>query len=132
MKSLILAAGLILSVTSVAHAEMSKSLEKDLRSLTMGDRLEQVCDIRAMEDIAKDKTGKKHDPDRALAYGIKDPVVKGDTLIVEGGALRSHGRWHSLSYNCTASPDHMKVIHFEYVLGPYIPQSEWEKYGLFP
>lgn len=131
MKKLsLIAVALILSV-STSHAEVSKRLEKDLKSLLPGDRLEQLCDLRAMEDVGKDKTGKKHDPDRAVAYGSRSPTIDGDTLHVDGGALRSHGRWHKLSYNCTATPDHMKVLHFDYILGPYIPKSEWEENGLF-
>lgn len=131
MKKIVFVLVVMLSPMSIAHAEMTKRMEADLKSLSMDDRLEQLCDMRAMEEVAKDKSGKKHDPDRAMGYGTEDPVIDGDTITVKGGALRSHGRWHSLSYNCTATPDHMTVLHFDYVLGPYIPQSEWETYGLF-
>lgn len=120
----------LLSFAPCSFAKLSKVVEADLRSLDPQTRLEQLCDVKAMEVVKADKNG-HHDPDRAIGLASKAPKINGNTIIVTGGALRSHGKWHALSYTCTATPDHMNVLKFDYTLGPYIPKSEWDKDGLW-
>ncbi len=115
---------LFVSVLGVSPAfAMDKRLENDLRHLDPETRLEQVCDLKVMQVVGQESY---HEPDRAVAEATKASLIKGDTLIVKGGALRSHGRWYELSYTCQGSPDHMDVIRFEYSLGRLIPKSEWD------
>lgn len=130
MKKSLLYTFIFCSATPYAHAGMTKRLEADLRTLDPQTRLEQVCDLKAMEVVAADKEG-HHAPDRAIGEATKASSITGDTIVVTGGALRSHGKWHELSYTCKASPDHLKVIQFDYKLGPYIPKSEWDADGLW-
>jgi Domain of Unknown Function (DUF930) len=48
-----------------------------------------------------------------------------------GAAFRSKGKWYKLSYVCKTSDDHMDVLDFNYEIGAPIPESDWEKYGLW-
>lgn len=113
-----------------AHAKIDKRTEYSLRSLDPQTRLEQVCDIEAMDRIGKDKSN-NHEPDRAIGDATQAPVLKGTTLIVNGGALRSHGHWYHLAYTCTGSENFLSVEKFTYTLGERIPQSEWDKDNLW-
>jgi hypothetical protein len=115
------------------HAAISKAAEgekfrKALDRLDPQTRLEQVCDLEAMNRIKKDR---KYAPDRAQGAASAEPKIEGDKLTATGGAFRSKGDWYELSCVCQATPDHMKVLSFEYQTGNPIPKAKWEGYGLF-
>lgn len=100
-----------------------------LRRLDPDTRLEQVCDLAAMERIHKERHELR--PDRAKSDVISHPLHMGDALRADGGAFRSNGNWYKLSFVCKASPDHLKVTSFNYEIGKLIPQSQWGDYGLW-
>jgi hypothetical protein len=115
------------------HAAISKAAEgekfrKALDRLDPQTRLEQVCDLEAMNRIKKDR---KYAPDRAQGAATAEPKTEGDKLTATGGAFRSKGDWYELSFVCQTTPDHMKVLSFEYQTGNSIPKAKWEEYGLF-
>ena len=91
-------------------------------------RLEQVCDLEAMKRVKRDK---KFPADRAQGAASAEPKTANHTLTATGGAFRSKGAWYELSFVCQASPDHRKVLSFEYQTGKAIPESKWEDYGLW-
>ena len=57
--------------------------------------------------------------------------AKGDTLEVTGGAFRSKKKWYALAYRCAATPDHLKIVAFNYTIGEEIPKSKWASFGLW-
>jgi hypothetical protein len=101
-----------------------------MRHLDPDMRLEQVCDMEAMERIARDD--KRLHPDRAKSNVIVPPQHLGDTLEATGAAFRNNGHWYALSFVCKGSPDHWKVIRFDYHIGDLIPESQLDDYGLPP
>jgi hypothetical protein len=101
-----------------------------LRQLDPAMRLEQVCDMAAMDRIGRED--KRFHPDRAKSNVIVPPQHLGDLLKAAGAAFRSNGRWYALSFVCDASPDHFKVTSFDYRIGDLIPNSKWDDYGLWP
>jgi len=103
--------------------------EASLAKLDPETRLEQVCDLAAMDRIAHDKN--PYHPDRAKSDVSLRPQHANSTLIVKGGAFRSGGRWYQLAFTCKASPDHMKVLSFTYKIGEEIPEAKWSSYGLW-
>jgi hypothetical protein len=123
---LVIGAGLVVA-PQVAAAD--PRFEKSLQKLDPATRLEQVCDYTAMTQIRKDD--KNYRPDRALANAMADVDVSKDTIKATAGAFRSGGKWYRLSYSCTASPDHLKVVSFHYTIGPEIPETQWAAYGLW-
>jgi hypothetical protein len=36
-----------------------------------------------------------------------------------------------MSYSCSATPDHMKVLSFRLSIGDEIPETKWAAYGLW-
>ena len=103
--------------------------EKSLQMLDPAERLEQLCDYTAMAQIRKDDP--QFRPDRAVANAMAEPKVAGDTIKTTGGAFRSRGKWYALSFTCTATPDHMAVVSFQYTIGPEIPETKWAGFGLY-
>jgi uncharacterized protein DUF930 len=123
-----LAFGAAIVVSAPAAADDAR-FEKSLQKLDPATRLEQICDYTAMAQIRKDD--KNFRPDRALANAMADVDVSNDTIKATAGAFRSQGKWYKLTYSCTASPDHLKVVSFRYTIGPEIPETQWAAYGLW-
>jgi hypothetical protein len=92
-------------------------------------RLEQICDYEAMKRIGR--RGQAFHPDRAKSDVVTPPRHLGDILIGAGGAFRSQGRWYQFSFTCKASPDHLRVLSFDYRVGEMIPEAKWNTYGLW-
>jgi hypothetical protein len=113
---------------AVSKAVVNEKFRKALDRLDPQTRLEQICDLEAMNRIKRDQ---KYSPDRAQGAASADPKTEGHKLTATGGAFRSKGDWYELSFVCEATPDHMKVLSFEYQTGKSIPKAKWEEYGLF-
>jgi hypothetical protein len=140
-KILIVALACIVATPSVAKSKVRKGVSKGvskaaaeakfqtaLGRLDPQTRLEQVCDLEAMKRIKQEQ---KFPADRAQGAASAEPKTEGHTLTAKGGAFRTKGAWYELSFVCQASPDHMKVLSFEYQTGKAIPESKWEDYGLW-
>jgi Domain of Unknown Function (DUF930) len=100
-----------------------------LGRLDAATRLEQICDYEAMDRISHGSGGFR--PDRAKSDVVTAPDHLGDLLVGKGGAFRSAGHWYQFSFKCRASPDHLKVLSFDYRVGSMIPESKWNTYGLW-
>jgi hypothetical protein len=128
MKAAGLALGMMLTAAAAQAAGADKRFERSLRSLAPSARLEQICDYTAMLRIRKEGQFR---PDRAVGYAISEGKVSGDTLTANGAAFRARKKWYRLSYTCKTTPDRMKVLSFEYQIGPEIPEERWSAYGLW-
>ena len=115
----------IMAATVAADERFARSLEM----LAPAERLEQLCDYTAMTRIRTEK--KEFRPDRAVANAMAEPRATGDTLEVTGGAFRSKKKWYALTYRCTATPDHLKIVTFNYAVGEQIPEAKWASFGLW-
>lgn len=124
--------GLAIGAATVfaAHAAAADArFEKSLQMLAPAERLEQLCDYTALMSIRKDQ--RHFRPDRAIADAITGVQHKNHTLIAQGGAFRSRGKWYAMSYICTAEPEHLKIETFHYTIGKEIPEAKWASYGLW-
>ena len=128
MRSFAVAICLVCATTAVA-ASADAGILRSLKRLEPTERLEQLCDYTAMLHIRKDP--RHFRPDRAIADAVTDPKVRGNSIEAGGGAFRSRGRWYEMSYSCTATPDHMKVLSFKLTVGKEIPENKWAAYGLW-
>ena len=120
---------LLASSTGVIAASADARFEAMLKRIDPADRLEQVCDYAAAARIRRDN--KPYRPDRALLDTLSPAQVSGDTIKGSGGAFRSRGQWYQFSFNCTTTPDRLKVLSFDYKIGAQIPEEKWESYGLY-
>jgi hypothetical protein len=114
---------------ATAAAGADGRFERSLKMLAPTERLEQLCDYTAMTRIREQN--KDYRPDRAVANAMAEPVTSNDTLAVAGGAFRSKKKWYALSYRCTVTPDHLRVIDFRFTIGEEIPEAKWASYGLW-
>ncbi len=122
---------LLLSVALASPARaMDTGAAQELERLDPQTRLEQRCDLEAMERIHKDPA--KLVPDELVAYAFAEPNIKGDKIRSAGAAFRSKGEWYHLSYTCSTSPDHMTILTFQYAIGQIVPHSEWSHHYLVP
>lgn len=127
----IFAAMLLLPVVITSPAlAMDNGAAAQLERLDPQTRLEQRCDLEAMERIHKDPV--KMVPDELVAYAFAEPKIKGDKIRSGGAAFRSKGEWYHLSYSCSTSPDHMTVLTFQYAIGQMVPHDEWSHHYLVP
>ena len=127
MRLLALATGVALVVSPQGFAE--DRIERSLKMLAPGERLVQLCDYTVMQRIRKDAPAYR--PDHAVADATQQAVVENNTVMAEGGAFRSQGKWYGITYKCTASPADMKVLSFNYKIGAEIPPARWDDYGLW-
>jgi hypothetical protein len=130
MRVLALAIGAAMIIGTQATAADSR-IERSLQLLTPGERLLQLCDYTAMTDVRKDKDPRHFRPDRAVAGAMSEPEVQNDTVTAKGAAFRSRGKWYAVSYTCTGTADHMKILSFHYKIGAEIPETKWAAFGLF-
>ena len=110
-------------------AAMDPRFAASLKRLDPATRLEQVCDLEAMNRIGRDAN--PFHPDRAKTDVLTHPVHAGDMVKGTGGAFRSKGKWYAFSFTCKGSPDHMRVLSFSYKIGRLIPEEKWASYGLW-
>ncbi len=127
MKRLGLAAA-ITGLCVVQAASADTRFEHALMQLDPSARLEQVCDLAAMQQIKRD--GGSFRPDRAQASALAEPKVGDTAMEAKGAAFRSGGKWYQLSFVCRTTPDQMKVLSFDYKIGEAIPEERWDSYGL--
>ena len=127
-KSILSVSAFTFTLVTSAGAADSRFLAS-LSKLDPQTRLEQVCDLAAVNQIGKKENLRK--PDRAKANVITAPKVRGDTIEGTGGAFRSGGKWYAFSFTCKGSPDHLKVLSFTDRVGALIPKAKWPEYGLW-
>ncbi|WP_412059124.1 DUF930 domain-containing protein [Bartonella sp. DGB2] len=102
---------------------------RQLLALDPQTRIEQRCDIEAMDRINKET---KWRTDKVLAYAYSDPIISGKRIQANGAAFRARGNWYHLSYDCRTEEDRIKVISFTYKTGSLIPHAEWDRHYLVP
>jgi hypothetical protein len=108
----------------------SRQTREALPTLELGTRLEQICNLEAMAQVAKwDKSFK---PDRVIAYAMAATKVKSGVITATGAAMRSGGNWYNLAFNCGISPETQQVQSFEFTVGKPIPREEWADHALAP
>jgi hypothetical protein len=129
MRVWFLAIGAVAAFTAQALAADDARFFKSLEKLAPTDRLEQLCDYTAMTQIRKD--ARNFRPERAVAHAAADVNMKSDSIDATSGAFRSRKKWYAMSYSCTATPDHLKVISFRYTIGAEIPEAKWAAFGLY-
>ena len=119
----------VAATITLAAAAADERFERSLQMLAPAERLEQLCDYTAMTRIRTEK--REFRPDRAVANAMAEPKTKDDTIEVTGGAFRSKKKWYALSYRCTATSNHLKIVTFNYTVGAEIPEAKWASFGLW-
>lgn len=112
----------MLSEQALGHPR-SRGLRRELGRLVEEDRIAQLCNLEAMEQIHAWRGD--FQPDRLVDYARSDTRMDGRTLIAHGGAFRSARNWYEVSYQCELDPELSKVVGFAFHVGAAIPREEW-------
>lgn len=106
----------------------NRGLRKKLATLSSDERLIQLCNIEAMEQLKRWKAG--FVPDHVVSYATSDPVLTATSIEATGAAVHSQGKWYRLAFSCASSAGLDRVASFDFTLGRPIPQEEWEQDNL--
>jgi hypothetical protein len=106
----------------------SRGLRRALARLGDQDRLAQLCDLEAMEQIHAWRAD--FQPDRLVDYASSDTSLEGVVFTARGGAFRSQRGWYEVSFRCELDPSLQKVVGFAFHVGAAIPREEWASYNL--
>lgn len=109
---------------------MNASEKAQLEKLDPATRLEQRCDVEAMERISREQ--KEYSVDKVLAYAFSDPLTRKNAIKAEGAAFRSREHWYSLSFVCKTDEEHINILSFRYHIGDEVPQDQWDRHYLVP
>ena len=119
----------LLSARALADPR-SREAAQALSQLSPDDRIEQLCDTEAMDQLhALDKD---IEPDRLIAYAMAQTRLDGTLLQADGAAFRSRGQWYRLKFRCAVTADFAKVVSFEFLAGEAVPRSQWSSHNLTP
>lgn len=106
----------------------SAKARKALGQLAPSERIVQLCNIEAMEQVHLWKRELK--PDFLVAYAMADTELSGQKLRADGGAFRSKRRWYTIGFTCEVTPDLKQVLSFAFAVGSEIPKSDWADHNL--
>jgi hypothetical protein len=106
----------------------SRKARESLRHLVAEERIIQLCNIEAMEQIHRSDAALK--PEILVAYAMAEPKFSGTALLVTGGAFRSRRHWYNVQYKCGVSASAADIVSFEFLAGAQIPQADWEEHNL--
>lgn len=107
----------------------SRQARAALRTLGTEDRMEQLCDLEAMEQIEAWRPN-AYRPELLVAYAFADTRFAGRTVTAKGAAFRSQGGWYRLSFACEVEAGMEAVAAFEFEVGEPIPRELWEGHYL--
>ncbi|MBS1167177.1 MAG: hypothetical protein H6R00_3202 [Proteobacteria bacterium] len=114
--------------SAVLNDARNRKTRQTLAALGSDERLIQLCNIEAMEQLKRWKAG--FVADHIVAYATADPSLTAASIEAPGAAVHAGGKWYRLSFGCTARTDFQRVESFAFTLGRPIPQQEWEQDNL--
>ncbi len=112
-----------LALTSPQPTFGSEAIKRQFMRLDPATRVEQACGWEVQQRINK-KEGDIH-VDRIVSYSFSDASIKGQHVHAPGAAIRSHGKWYHLSFNCRTDQTLVNVDELEFKVGEEVPRSVW-------
>ncbi|WP_234717059.1 DUF930 domain-containing protein [Ensifer adhaerens] len=113
---------------SILASPRSRQARKGLAQLAPEERVVQLCNLEAMEQVHRWKA--YFDPDFLVAYALSGVKLSGETLKANGAAFRSKRQWWRIAYSCSVAPDRKAVVGFDFRVGDAIPREQWQDLGL--
>ena len=96
--------------------------------MSTDERIEQLCDLEALEQVHQ--WNADFEPDLLVAYAMAETRMSDLTMEAKGGAFRSKHHWYNVSYKCGMTPDFTSVASLEFLVGKEIPKGEWQSHDL--
>lgn len=122
---------LLVSVFAITagYAAQSSKHERVLMKLNPEERAQQVCVMKGLDAVRRDKRLKR--VDRLVPDTFGRSRLEGDSVHAKGAAVRAGKSWYALKFDCKLADNHLKVTEFSYELGAEIPPEQWEDVGLW-
>lgn len=112
----------------ILAAPRSRQARKGLAQLAPEERVVQLCNLEAMEQVHR--WNADFDPDFLVAYAFSGVKLSGETLKANGAAFRSKRQWWRVAYSCAVTADRTAVAGFAFKVGDAIPRAQWQEIGL--
>lgn len=106
----------------------NRRLRQQMATLADEERIAQLCDFEAMEQIHAWQH--RFQPDRLVDYALSDPHWENGVFVAAGSAFRAGADWFELSYRCELDAARRTVTGFAFRVGPSIPRTEWTALNL--
>lgn len=124
--------GMVTSRSFYAGARLAdpgaKGTRKKLEGLLPDERLIQLCNIEATEQLSRARDN--FNADAVVVYAMSDPLLTATTVSAKGAAVHAGTGWYRLRFDCEVTPDMKAVTSFRYALGASIPPDQWEAHAL--
>jgi len=106
----------------------SKQARADLATFASDERMVQLCNLEAMDQIGKWRAD--FHPDRVVPYATAREKIAGTSIDAAGAAFRSRGNWYGLKFKCELARDGESVTGFAFLVGDPVPRQTWDDLGL--
>jgi hypothetical protein len=106
----------------------SRQARADLATFASDERMVQLCNLEAMDQIRRWRAD--FQPERVVAYATAEEKVRGTTIAADGAAFRSRKNWYNLKFKCQLAQDGESVIGFEFLVGDPVAREKWDELGL--
>ncbi|TGR33649.1 DUF930 domain-containing protein [Mesorhizobium sp. M8A.F.Ca.ET.202.01.1.1] len=106
----------------------SKQARADLETLASDERMVQLCNLEAMDQIRQWRAD--FQPERVVPYATAEEKITGTTIAADGAAFRSGKNWYGLKFKCQLAQDGESVIGFEFLVGDPVARDRWNELGL--
>ncbi|WP_246682437.1 DUF930 domain-containing protein [Mesorhizobium sp. B3-2-1] len=106
----------------------SKQARADLETFASDERMVQLCNLEAMDQIRQWRADFR--PEQVVPYATAEEKITGTTIAADGAAFRSRRNWYSLKFKCLLAQDGESVIGFEFLVGDPVSRDKWDELGL--
>jgi hypothetical protein len=106
----------------------SRQARADLATFASDERMVQLCNLEAMDQIRQWRTD--FQPERVVPYATAEEKITGTTIAANGAAFRSRRNWYGLKFRCQLAGDGESVVGFEFLVGDLVPRNKWDELGL--
>ncbi|WP_245512037.1 MULTISPECIES: DUF930 domain-containing protein [unclassified Mesorhizobium] len=106
----------------------SKQARADLETFASDERMVQLCNLEAMDQIRQWRAD--FQPERVVPYATAEEKITGTTIAADGAAFRSGKNWYGLKFKCQLAQDGESVIGFEFLVGDPVARDRWNELGL--
>jgi Domain of Unknown Function (DUF930) len=107
---------------------LARQVKATLPFLAAPDRIMQLCNIEAIEQIRRWRA--EFQPDYLVADAMSDATLRQQTLDARGGAIRARRHWYHVKYRCEVTPNAAHVVSFAFLVGKEIPRAQWKRHYL--
>lgn len=104
----------------------SRKARQQLRTFSPDERIVQLCNIEAMEQVHAMQPSLL--PKAISPYAFQELKLRGGSIVADGAAFYSGHRWYGLRFACDVAAG--KVVSFAFRVGQPVPRQQWEEHNL--